>query len=605
MNGMYNVLIGVPIGMSEAAEVKFESLIRKSFPGAVAKVTFSHTVEHFYERVSSGTYNYLCCIDDLGMGNEYSKCFSPHDLSNIVKYVVVIPDRCCGSAPLRRFIEDGYTNIVFQRDVGIDIVRALSGNSRDQRGAMLYGGFIAAQSPVPVHSPVREKEKVSHIKKRYLGNGIGVTRLCSQDAKQMHGGGIGENDVLRELLGGSAFDASLISETMPYREFPQDEPWVRKYKNELRAYFRRAGLMEFRSFENGDMARTQFEDIIYRELGKLKVTNDAAKAVCESFMKDTLSYGKLDVLINTPEVSDIRLLSKDVVNVQYNGKWYRTNVRFSTEEEYTQFINRMCLMNKAQLNIREADTIFTDIHTNPDYILRFMVTHGMLSASSSYSAHIRVSPKVKKTAEQLFQEGFWTREQAALLITAARKGKSFVICGGSGSGKTILLNLMIEYLPPSICGTCVQQSDELHSETHPNIEFLHSLEAAGEGGTAYDLKRLATGAVLKNVELLIIGEIKGPEAADFFTASRTAIVYTSTHSEDAFGALPRLTELAKSNADYTQEDILRILSKNIDYVVYCEDYGVKQIASVVGYDMERKDVIYDLYDFNVRKEDYE
>ena len=605
MNSTMNVIIGVPLGMEEGGERKLDYLLKNTFPGMVGLISFAHTVDSFVSKVNSGGFNFFICIDDLGVGNEYSRCFNRNVLAWNMKCVVVVPDRCYGTAPLKDLVDRGFTDFIFQKDLAQDILRQLASSSRDMQGALAYGGFMMT-APVPTTGVVKDEGvKPSYqIVKKYLGNGIGVTRMCAQDAKQANASGIGDADVLGELLGDADFDTELALEFMRFKEFPQDEEYIKRYKDELRKYFRNAGLMDFRAFENGDMERGRFERIVLEQLGRLKLFDDKAKTVCDSFMRDTLSYGKLDSLIRTEGVSDIRLMGKDIVNVQYHGEWYRTNVSFVTEEEYTHFINRMCVMNRAQLNMREADTIFTDIHTFPDYILRITVTHGMLSTSASFTACIRVTPRKKRTTQELMGQGFWTKEQAAMLITAMRKKKSIIICGGSGSGKTISLNTLMEYLPPGICGSCIQQSDELHSESHPNIEFLHSLEATGEGGTTYDLKRLATTALLKNVELFIIGEIKGDEASDFFTASRTASVYSTTHAEDVFGALPRIVELAKYNADYSQEDILRILAKNVDYVVYCDKYKCKQIASVVGYDMERRDVVYDLYEFNAKEADY-
>lgn len=433
--------------------------------------------------------------------------------------------------------------------------------------------------------------------KRLPGSGITVTRLCAQDAKLLKNRGIGEDDVLSAVLSGD-YDFGVSKGAMKYMEFGLEEEWIQGYKDKLRVFFRQTGLMTFQAFENGDVSRADFEAVIYRELAKYKLSRDKAEPVCESFMRDILSYGRLDKLINSKDISDIRLMDRNTVNVQYHGVWYRTNVKFATEEEYVYFINRMCTINHSAVNIREADTVFTDIQTFAGYILRITVTHSLLSTAATYSAHIRISPRKKKTVEELIGEGFWTREQAAFITTAVKKKKSIIICGSSGSGKTVLLNLLLECMDPGLCATCIQESDELHSETHPNIEFLHSVTAKGEGGVEYTLKRIATKALLKNAEAFIIGEIKGDEATDFFTASRTSKVYATTHSDDCFGALPRLSELAKYNADYSQADILRILSKNIDYVIYCEQYRVKQIAGVVGYDMGRDDVVYDLYEFD-------
>lgn len=596
--GRVQVLIGTPEDMPQQAEKKFEILVKNVFRGSEPHVTFVRTIQDFVTHVNSAVYDLIFCVDDIGIGNEYATCIGKN--IGTAKHIIVVPDSCYGYVQLGNLINSGHENILYQKDFNVLNVRCLMQGERTKEEALAYCGMDL--KPVTQQTYQEKDGTEQRIQKKYLGGGMSVTRLCGHDARLLKNVGIGEDDVIASVLNGEVELDSELTDVMSYKEFEQEAGWIQGYKDKLRVHFRKEGLMTFQAFENGDVSRANFETTILKKLADYKLDQENAKLVCESFMRDTLSYGKLDSLITCDDISDIRLLNRNTVNVQYHGVWYRTNIHFETEEEYVYFINRMCTLNHAAVNIREADTVFTDIHTFTGYILRITVTHSLLSTASTYSAHIRISPRKKKTAKELIAENFWTKEQAAFITTAARKKKSIIIGGESGAGKTILLNQIIEYLDPSICGTCVQESDELHSESHPNMEFLHSVTAKGEGGVEYSLKRIATRALLKNAEVFIVGEIKGDEATDFFTASRTSTVYASTHSDDCFGILPRITELAKYNADYSQRDILRIMSENIDYVVQCENYSVKQIAGVVGYDMERDDVIYDLYEFGVKEE---
>jgi len=375
--------------------------------------------------------------------------------------------------------------------------------------------------------------------------------------------------------------------------------WMEPYKDKLRKYSRGKGLYFFQSYEKGDITEEEFEEVIKGVLKKYELDAEKEQLVYESFMRDVASYGKLDAVIATPEVTDIRLINKDTINVQIKGEWYRSNISFAEEEEYLSFLHHICSKNHAAVNVRQAQNIFTDIETNPLARLRFTVTHSLLNSSGTMTCHIRKVDKVKKSTPQLIKEGLFTAKQAGFLINAIKHGKSIIICGGSGSGKTVVLNNLLEYEADSVCGVCIQEADELHSDTKKNIEFQHSISAKGEGKVEYTLRQLATMALLKNVELFIIGEIKGDEARDFFTASITgAQVLCTTHADSCFEALPRIADLAKYTGDYTQKDLLKMLSRSIDYVVYLENYKMMQIAGVVGWDDDRKDIIYDLYDFN-------
>lgn len=600
----HRVLVGIPSEGGYNTETMMQDLIQKAVPD-VDEVIFVRDIGSFTERFGSGACDLIFCIDNIGIGVEYAEVVRRADGFSKVLCVMLVPDECYGKATMRRFVDAGCTRVIMMKDLRVDPVgemRNVIYNGRGSRNDTLeYLGLFLR--PVRNEGYAREPKKDTgggtRVERKYLGGGVAVTRLCAADAKGLGAGGIGEDELLRDIISGT-IDIELRDEVMQYKEFPVDEEWVSKYKEMIRLYFRQQGLMFFQSYEHGDMRREDFEAIIVKELIRYKLSDQQARVVCDSFMKDVLSYGKLDAVIRTPDVTDVRLMDKDTVNVQYRGVWYRTNITFETEEAYAYFINRICTINKAAINLHEPETIFTDIKTYKDLTLRITVTHGMLNTNEHYGSHFRIATRHKKDVNTLLKEKFMNIAQASILINAIRSKKSIIICGGSGSGKTILLNMLIEYLNPSVCGTCIQESDELHSETHPNIEFLHSITAKGEGRNGYSLKKLATTSLLKNAELFIIGEIKGDEAADFFTASRTSKVYSTTHADDCFGALPRIVELAKATVDYSQEDILKILAKNIGYCCYCEGYKLKQIAKVVGYDDVRHDVIYDLYDFDAK-----
>lgn len=597
MGAEYNVLIGVPPEGSVNVEHKLERCIRIAAADKdVRFVIFVRTVADFCRELTNKVmkYSLIVAIDDLGMGGEYSQYLK---MAYPTMCIVIIPDRCYGSEQLSCLLAMGINNVLFQRDVGIKAIQSLIHNNRSAAAANAYCGFDLRPVPHSENTNTVQKEKTGlNIQKRNLGQGVTVTRLFSQDSKLLQNKNLGDDEVISSFLDG--YDLENNTEKMKQLTFEQDPEWMQPFKDKLRVYFRQNGLAVFQGFENGDVTKDQFTDKIMKELDKQNIDETKAVSVCQSFMRDILSYGKLDVVINTEGISDIRLINRNTVNVQYKGEWYKTNIHFDSEEEYLYFINRICTKNHAAVNIQQAQVIFTDIVSNPKARLRFMVTHGMLSAASTSTAHIRLIDKVKKTAPQLVEEGFWTAKQAGFLINAVKHRKSIIVCGGSGSGKTIEINCLIEYLNNSICGSCIQESDELFSHTKSNIEFLHSVAAKGESKVEYTLRQLCTAALLKNAELFMIGEIKGDEARDFFTAAITgAMVMCTTHADDVFAALPRIADLAKYSGDYSQKDILKLLAKSIDYVVYNENYGVKQIAAVVGYDEEKEDVIYDLYDF--------
>lgn len=599
----YNVLIGIPAGSAEGLKDTFRKCIANILGQNLREIIFVHALMEFYNELNSATYNLVVAVDDLGRGNDFSQYIVDNPLGRGMNCIVIIPDRCYQSRSLDEFMDRGIYNALFERDVNERFLRELILRPRNSSAASIYYGFDLRPVKSDVNNVSREtmEGRRPDITEKQVADGLIIKRLCASDAKKMTIGEIGEDAVLQSFLrdmDNASVDEYEISEQMPLMEFDLVPEWAEQYKQGLRRYFQREGIAYFQAFENGDLTDEEFHAVVMKVLRKNKLSAEQEKVVLDAFMCDVLSYGKLDAILNTPDISDIRLLNKDTVNVQHKGVWYRSNVTFGTDEEYMHFVNRLCTKNHTSLNVQQAQIIFSDISTNESARLRFMVTHSLLNTNKTSTAHIRKIDKVKKTTSKLIAEGLFTPMQAAFIHNAVKHKKSVIICGGSGSGKTVLLNNMVEVIDVSTCGVCAQEAEEVFSENKPNMEFLHSISARGESKVSYTLRQLSTMALLKNAALFIIGEIKGDEARDFFTAGNTgAQSMCTTHADSCFEALPRIADLAKYTGDYSQTDLLKMMSRSIDYVVYMENYKVKQIAGVVGWDDEREDVIYDLYEF--------
>lgn len=597
------ILVGVPTGCPPHIKVRFEELLR-GVTGTVEYVEFVDNVDNFFTAMIGAKipYDISVLFDELGEKTQYVPFLEgfKHRFSEM-KTIIVVPDGRKGTMPMSELLRKGQYNALFQKDLTVGNIRELLFAGRDREKAANYyevplTGGDGSTDIVTYGSNLEGKE--SRVVVRKLKNGVTVTRMYSQDAKRVDENATSDEDNFSYLDTEHMGMDRVSNSKMPLYEFPLEADYIEKYREKLNAYYRREGLMDFQAYDNGKMTDEEFEFGVKKQMAKFPLTLEEKNNVMESFIRSTKSYGKLDVILNTKDVSDIRLINKDNVNVQIKGIWYRTNISFRTDDEYEFFVRRLCTKNKMSLNQVQAQIIFSDIDTNENVRLRFAVTSGMLNTNRLSSAHIRTISKIKKLFDVLIKEGMLTAKQAGFLINAIRNKKSMILCGGSGSGKTVLLNGLIEYTDDNICGACVQEAEELFSDTKNNLEFTHSISNKGEGKVEHTLAEIATQALLKNASLFIIGEIKGKEARDFFTAANTgAQCLCTTHALSVFEALPRIADLAKYAGDYSQEDLLKMLSRGIDVIVHMDHYKVVSIASVVGWDEEVKDVQYDVYDF--------
>lgn len=602
MNVGVNVLVGVPPHCPQKYRNGFEDMFRKSFQ-SVGRVSSVDNMDDFYLSVTSShsPYDIIVVVDELGENTQYVPFLEGfmHRFPQM-KFLIVVPDGRKGSVSMSELLQKGHYNAIFQKDLTPANMRELVYSPRTQeQAAHYYEVPLAAEHSTSLVRYGAGEEEENNIIVRKLKNGVTVTRMCAADVKRMEDKSKGDEDAFSYLDSEHLGMDRVSNSQMELYEFPLEAEFIEEYREKLNKYYRGDGLMDFQAYDNGKLTDEEFELNVKKQMAKFPLSLQQKNDVMESFVRSTKSYGKLDVVLDTEDVSDIRLIDKDTVNVQIKGVWYRTNITFRSNEEYEFFIRRLCTKNKMSLNQVQAQIIFSDIDTNQNARLRFSVTAGFLNTNRLSSAHIRKINKKKKLMDVLIKEGMITPKQAGFLINAIRKGKSMIICGGSGSGKTVNLNALIEYADDNVCGACVQEAEELFSETKGNLEFTHSISNKGEGKVEHTLAEIATAALLKNASLFIIGEIKGKEARDFFTACNTgAQCLCTTHALSVFEALPRIADLAKYAGDYSQEDLLKMLSRGIDIVVHMDKYKVQGIAGVVGWRDDRKDVEYDVYSFD-------
>ena len=167
----------------------------------------------------------------------------------------------------------------------------------------------------------------------------------------------------------------------------------------------------------------------------------------------------------------------------------------------------------------------------------------------------------------------------------------------NGSGKTYLLNALLDEIPAEESVLVVQENEELFSDVHPDMMFQHIAVQRGDKKINYELKDLVINGLLTDIDHIVIGEIKGEEALHFITAALTGCHgMTTIHSIDAKGALDKLADYCKWASDYSREEIFKMLSC-VKTIVYIDDFKITEIVENRGWDEKAKvnqlDVVYD------------
>lgn len=313
--------------------------------------------------------------------------------------------------------------------------------------------------------------------------------------------------------------------------------------------------------------------------------------VLKLFKECVFEYYMLTPLIEDEEISDIDVNTWDHITCKKKGKRYVTDVTFLSENDYEQWYQRLMTIHRRKDDERHPLQSFMDLKATEDYRLRIDLTLKYATATGHNRLHIRKFPKIKPTWEKLFADKMLTPEMLAFIKDRIAAGCSFILSGYSGSGKSTLLNMMIDLIPYSNKVLVAQETDELYSETHPQMIFEHVVTSDNEleqpPASLEDILRLG---LLQDINTFAIGEIKGAEALHcFITAMNTGASFFGTlHANDAYSSLYRLAFCAKLGSDYSVQMLHEMLAGTPIVLIHMSYYSIDEIVEVNGWDYEKQ-----------------
>ena len=325
---------------------------------------------------------------------------------------------------------------------------------------------------------------------------------------------------------------------------------------------------------------------------KVRVAPEELPALLQLVNKAFFGYYVLDDLINDDSISDIRVMAPDHIRVKRNGKRMTSNLTFRDEKDYLQFLEGIAIRNKTTLENYNAVQNFTDTEGNKRFILRFDISTSYVNSTKYPYLIIRKVPRKKYTMKDLMRYQMLDQNTAVYLIDKAKNSSGILFTGKGGSGKTSLMNTLLEYIPYDKSALVIQENEELHTDTHPDIMFQKTVTARGKNELNFNLKDLAINGLLADLDYFIIGEIKGGEALYAMNAMITGHkCWASCHGSNPSKAMYKFADYIKYEADYSKEDCLKMLEE-LDIIVFMKDFKVYEIAEVTGWSDAKKDLTY-------------
>lgn len=371
----------------------------------------------------------------------------------------------------------------------------------------------------------------------------------------------------------------------------KDESKVEKEKKAFdkvwRDYINNPSNRVYLQVQKKTLDRNEFRQRILEDGKKRKISTEAATAVADDIDKALWGFDIIDDLINNDdEISDIRLVNENDICIKKRGKRYPATdkdgnpIRFPSKDAYIRFIEHITTRNNTNTAISNAAQVFTDKDSSNNSILRFSLVSDLVNTNDRPTLLIRKILKHKKTFDTLVQSHYMTEKQKAWIKDRWLGGHSFLICGPNGSGKTTLINAVLDVTPKNRSCDVIQESEELFCDDHPEMVFRRIVPKKNGTSISYSIVDIGRLALMESFDIIVIGEVKGPEAAQIAYATYTGSqCMTSVHSISAHDGYQKMIDYAmESDSKMTAKQYANQFQA-MDTVIYVKDYHISEIVT--------------------------
>lgn len=240
----------------------------------------------------------------------------------------------------------------------------------------------------------------------------------------------------------------------------------------------------------------------------------ALLALVDRLRSEMLGAGPLDALLALPGITDVLVNGPGQVLIDRGHGLEPTEVRFESDDAVRRLAQRM-----AAVAGRRLDDAAPWVDARLPDGTRLHAVLAPLSRPGTVIS-LRVPSRVVYSVDDLAALGMFAGGAEPHIRAIARARASFVVTGGTGSGKTTVLAAMLGLIDPRERLVLVEDSTELRPD-HPHVVGLEARPANVEGAGGVTVRDLVRQALRMRPDRLVVGEVRGDEVVDLLAALNT------------------------------------------------------------------------------------
>lgn len=294
--------------------------------------------------------------------------------------------------------------------------------------------------------------------------------------------------------------------------------------------------LTYRGFSDQDNIQSETETLIQRHISGLP------EELQNRIWSEFIGEGPLTELLKDEQISEVIVNGAHSIWFEKNGRLHPHSDRFVSSSSYENFLHRLSAQSRTHLNLERPmmDGKYKDFRL---HLAGSELTHAAPALT------LRRHPRNPWSFARLESLGWGNTELLQTLAKMLAERDNFLIVGGTGCGKTSVLNACLQALPATERVILIEDTEEL---SLPNLASTRLLSRQDAQGLLpkIDLMELVRQSLRMRPDRLVLGEVRGPEAKDLLMALSTGHSgsLATLHASDPHQALLRLEMLVQLGA---------------------------------------------------------
>lgn len=293
--------------------------------------------------------------------------------------------------------------------------------------------------------------------------------------------------------------------------------------------------------------------------------------------QEFFGLGPIEILIADPTVTEVLVNSMDSIWFEQNGKLQKHDDQFLSEVSFHNIVERLGQLAGKHLSLERP---FLEGHFNG---MRLSIIGSQLTGHQAIIS-IRKHPKSPWNLKKLLNADWCSVQQLNQLRSIISSGFNFLVIGETGSGKTSVINALLQEISARERAVVIEDSSEVYLPNQASIKLLTRDSSEGQV-CAIDQQTLLKRALRLRPDRLLMGEIRGEESKDFLMLLATGHkgCFATLHAKNPNEALIRLEMLIQLGApQWNLQAIRRLIFLSLQFIIVVEksSTGKRQLKGI-------------------------